>query len=73
MYAHSPAEADVQRRLMDIAENVVLVAADDAFESSAPVRIAPLERLTAVVTDGRPPPDVARVLGRAGVVSCVVA
>ena len=73
MYAHSPAEADVQRRLMDIAENVVLVAADDAFESSAPVRIASLEQLTAVVTDRRPPPDVACVLRRAGVPSCVVA
>lgn len=73
MYAHSPAEASIQRRLMAIADVVVLVAADDAFESSAPVRIAPLERLRAVVTDRRPPAEVAGVLRRAGVDSDVVA
>ena len=38
MYAGSPAEASVQRRLIDIADDVVLVATPEAFARSAPAR-----------------------------------
>ena len=72
MYASSPAEASVQRQLMDIADQVVLVATQEAFRTSAPARIAPLGGLTRLVTDQRPPAELACALRRAGVVSHVV-
>jgi DeoR family transcriptional regulator of aga operon len=67
-YASSPAEASVQRRLMDIADQVVLVSTSEAFSTSAPARVAPLSRMRAWVSDRWPPADVADALGRAGVV-----
>jgi DeoR/GlpR family transcriptional regulator of sugar metabolism len=72
MYAASPAEASVQRQLMDIAEDVVLVVTREAFHTSAPARIAPLDRLTRLVTDQRPPAELASALRRVGVVPHVV-
>ena len=68
LYAQSPAEASVQRRLMDIADEVVVVSTHEAFSSSAPARIAPLDRLTVLVTDQRPPGELACALRRVGVV-----
>ena len=72
LYAASPAEASVQRQLMDIADEVVLVVTREAFRTSAPARIAPLGRLARLVTDQRPPSDLACALRRVGVVPHVV-
>ncbi len=68
MYAASPAEASVQRQLMDIADQVVLVITREAFRTSAPARIAPLSRLAGLVTDQRLPAELACALRRVGVV-----
>jgi DeoR family transcriptional regulator of aga operon len=72
LYAASPAEASVQRQLMDIADDVVLVVTREAFRTSAPARIAPLGRLARLVTDQRPPAELACALRRVGVVPHVV-
>jgi DeoR family transcriptional regulator of aga operon len=70
-YAGSPAEASVQRGLMGIADQVVLVSTSEAFTTSAPARIAPLGRLRAWVADRWPPTDLTDALNRAGVVAQV--
>ncbi len=67
-YAGSPAEASVQRALMDIADQIVLVSTSEVFSSSAPARVAHLDRMRAWVADSLPPADVVDALGRAGVV-----
>lgn len=72
LYAASPAEASVQRQLMDIADDVVLVVTREAFRTSAPARIAPLGQLARLVTDQRPPSELACALRRVGVVPHVV-
>lgn len=66
-YARSPAEASVQRSLMGIADEVVLVGTHEAFTRSAPARVAPLDRLTGVVAEPWLPPEMAGALKRAGV------
>jgi DeoR/GlpR family transcriptional regulator of sugar metabolism len=66
-YAHSPAEASVQRKLAAIADEVVLVATADVFAASAPARITELAGLDRVVTDQHPPAAVAAVLRAAQV------
>ena len=72
VYAQSPAEASVQRGLMDIADEVVVVSTHEAFSNSAPARIAPLDRLTTVVTDQQPPKELSCALRRVGVIPHVV-
>ena len=72
LYARSAAEASLQRKLLDIADRVVVLATRQAFSSSAPAKVAPLDRLTAVVTDEGPPADVAVVLRRLGVIPHIV-
>ena len=72
MYAQSPAEASLQRQLIDIADEVVVVVTEEAFRASAPVRIAPLGRLARLVTECRPPAEVGCALRRVGVVPDVV-
>ncbi|MBM7804422.1 DeoR family transcriptional regulator of aga operon [Geodermatophilus bullaregiensis] len=72
LYAQSPAEASVQRRLMDIADDVVLVGTHEAFETSATALVGPVDRVTAVVCDRRPPAGLAAALDRAGVALRVV-
>jgi DeoR/GlpR family transcriptional regulator of sugar metabolism len=72
-YACSTAEAQVARGLADIADEVVLLATGAAFTGSAPVLVAGLDRLTAVVTDEPPPDAVARALERAEVALYVAA
>jgi DeoR family transcriptional regulator of aga operon len=57
---------------MGIADEVVLVVTRDLFRTSAPARIAPLDRLTRLVTDERPPAELASALRRVGVVPQVV-
>jgi DeoR/GlpR family transcriptional regulator of sugar metabolism len=71
-YAQTPAEASVQRGLVDIADEVVLVATHETFETSAPALVGPLDRVTAMVCDRRPPDGLAAALERAGVVPRVV-
>lgn len=71
-YATSPAEASVQRHLVEIAERVVLVATDEVYASSAPARIARLDRLTGLINDRPPPHGVATALRRAGVPAHIV-
>jgi DeoR family transcriptional regulator of aga operon len=71
-YARSPAEASVQRSLMDIADEVVLVVTREAFTRSAPARVAPLDRLSAVVAEPWMPPEVVDTLRRAAVTLHVV-
>ena len=65
LYARTPAEASVQRRLIGIADRVVLVATHEVYTTSAPARIAPLDRLTALVSDRPPPRAIAAALRRA--------
>jgi DeoR family fructose operon transcriptional repressor len=52
-------EADVERptklALMDIADEVVLLADHTKFERSAPILLCPLNRVSRLVTDSRPP------------------
>jgi DeoR family transcriptional regulator of aga operon len=72
MYARSAAEASLQRCLLDIADRVVVLATHDIFSGSAPARVAPLDRVTALVTDGRPPAEIAGTLRRLGVVPHIV-
>ena len=52
-YAQSPAEASVQRRLIGIADEVVLVATHDVLAGSSPACVAALERSD--VADHGPP------------------
>ncbi len=68
-YSCSPAEASVQRRLVEIADEVVLVVTYDVFSGSAPACVVPLQRLCALVTDRPPPPDIAAAMQGAGVVT----
>ena len=56
LYAQSGSEAGVERLLMDVADQVVLLAPHEVFTGSAPALVGPLSRLTAVVSD-RPPPN----------------
>jgi DeoR family transcriptional regulator of aga operon len=72
VYAHSQGEAGVQRRLMDIADEVVLVSTEETFTTSAPALVEPLDRVTAMVCDRRPPAEPACALRRVGVVFHVV-
>jgi DeoR/GlpR family transcriptional regulator of sugar metabolism len=67
LYARSQPEASVERRLMDVADRVVLLAPHEVFTGSAPARVGPLPRLAAVVTDRPPPEPMMTVLGRARV------
>jgi len=72
MYARSAAEASLQRCLLDIADHVVVLATRDTFSGSAPARVAPLDRMTGLVADGRPPAELAATLRRLGVVPHIV-
>jgi DeoR/GlpR family transcriptional regulator of sugar metabolism len=67
LYAHSAAEASIQQALIDIADEVVLLAPRESFCGSAPVRIGALDCLTAAVLDGLPPQEVVAAFDRAGV------
>ena len=71
VYARTPAEASVQRRLIEIAYRVVLVATSEVYATSAPARIAALNRLTTLISDRPPPPSTAAALHRADVTTDV--
>jgi DeoR family transcriptional regulator of aga operon len=67
-YARSSAEASVQRRLIAIADEVVVVATHEALSGSAPARVVALTDLTSLVTDRPVPRPVAAALQRSNVV-----
>jgi DeoR/GlpR family transcriptional regulator of sugar metabolism len=73
LYARTPAEASVQRRLIGIADRVVLVATHEVYTTSAPARIAPLDRLTALVSDRPPPRAIAVALRQVDATADIVA
>jgi DeoR family transcriptional regulator of aga operon len=66
LYARSGSEASVECRLMDVADEVVLLAPYEVFTGSAPALVGSLHRLAATVTDRSPPEAVAMALTRAG-------
>jgi DeoR/GlpR family transcriptional regulator of sugar metabolism len=67
-YARSSAEASVQRRLIAIADEVVLVATHDVLAGSAPACVVALTELTSLITDRPVPRPVAAALQRCNVV-----
>jgi len=69
MYARTSAEARLQRRLVEVAERVVVVATHEVFSRSAPARIVTLDQVDVVVCDRPPPPRTAEAMGRATVIS----
>jgi DeoR/GlpR family transcriptional regulator of sugar metabolism len=73
LYARTPAEASVQRRLIGIADRVVLVATHEVYTTSAPARIAPLDRLASLVSDRPPPRSIAVALGLANATTAIAA
>ena len=72
-YARSSAEAALQRRLLEISDQVVLLATGSTFTLSAPTQVAGLEALTAMVADRRPPAAVTGALRQLGVLPHVAA
>lgn len=67
VYVATDVERPTKQALMDIADGVILLADQDKFKTSAPVLLCPLDRLSALVTDVPPPPDIAKVLADAEV------
>lgn len=55
VYVATDVERPTKQALMDIADEVVLLADSDKLATSAPVLLCPLDRLTALVTDREPP------------------
>src|SRR3954451_6452545 len=72
IYAQTAAEASLQHRLIEIADRVVLLATQQTFSNSAPARVACLDRVTAIVADGRLPAQVSGALRQLGVVPQIV-
>jgi DeoR/GlpR family transcriptional regulator of sugar metabolism len=67
LYAGSPAEASLQRRLMDIADDVVMIGTSGVTRSSAPALITSLDHVTRFVTDGPVPAELGSALRRSDV------
>lgn len=67
LYAGSPAEASLQRRLMDIADDVVMIGTSDVTRSSAPVLITSLDHVSRFVTDRPLSAELGTALRRSGV------
>lgn len=65
VYAETDAECPTKRALMDIADEVVLLADYTKFSVSAPVLLCPPTRLAAIVTDNPPPAKAAAWLRKA--------
>jgi DeoR/GlpR family transcriptional regulator of sugar metabolism len=66
-YAGSPAEASLQRALIDIADETVVMATPDVVASSAPALVAPLARVSWLVSDGPVPEELGAALRASGV------
>lgn len=67
VYVSMDLERPTKQALMDIADEVTLLADHGKFETSAPVLLCPLQRLHRVVTDKRPAAGVADRLAAEGV------
>jgi DeoR family glycerol-3-phosphate regulon repressor len=62
------AEADFSRALIEAAERVFVVADHTKFGKRALVRACAIDRIDVLITDDKPPPDLAQRLDEAGVV-----
>ena len=69
LYARTPAEASLQRRLIEIADQVVVVATHEVYRESAPVRITRLDRVMMFLSDQPPPRETAAALRHAKIVT----
>lgn len=67
VYVARALERPTKLALMEAADRVILLVDHTKFTARAPVRLAPLEALDVLVTDARPPRDVASALRAAGV------
>jgi DeoR family fructose operon transcriptional repressor len=67
VYVAADVERPTKRALIGIADRVVLLADHTKFREPAPVLLAPLNELSAVVTDAAPPAAIAERLREAGV------
>jgi DeoR family transcriptional regulator, fructose operon transcriptional repressor len=66
VYVASDIERPTKLALMDIADHVVLLADSTKFAMSAPVLLCTFDRLSAVITDCRPPEEVADQIEASG-------
>ena len=67
IYTSVDVERLVKQTLMEIADRVVLVIDHRKFDVTAPVFLCNWDRLTAVVSDHEPPPQITAFLGQKGV------
>lgn len=67
VYVQADVERPTKLALMEIADEVVLLADHTKFESSAPILLCSLDRVDRVVTDNEPPPELTHALAEAGV------
>jgi DeoR family fructose operon transcriptional repressor len=67
VYVAADVERPTKRALIAIADRVVLLADHKKFLEPAPVLLAPLNELSAIVTDTAPQAAIAEQLRRAGV------
>ncbi|MER5455626.1 DeoR/GlpR family DNA-binding transcription regulator [Micromonospora sp. NPDC002389] len=66
VYVRSEVELTAKHAVMEIADEVVLVADGSKFDASAPVRVCAFDRIDTLVTDVDLPPAVADAARRAG-------
>ncbi|HVX47002.1 MAG TPA: DeoR/GlpR family DNA-binding transcription regulator, partial [Mycobacteriales bacterium] len=66
VYCGNGFDAVVKRALIDIADEVVLLADSSKFQTTAMVRICPLETIQRVVVDSAITPEQQRTLAAAG-------
>jgi DeoR/GlpR family transcriptional regulator of sugar metabolism len=67
VYVAADAERATKQALLDVADEVVLVADHTKFARSAPVLLTDHARIDVLVTDRAPAPTLADRLGRSGV------
>ncbi|WP_219414247.1 DeoR/GlpR family DNA-binding transcription regulator [Pseudonocardia nigra] len=67
IYVATDLERPTKQALIDVADRVVLLAERSKFTVSAPVRLAPLDAVDILVSDGELPAGMADVLAAAGV------
>lgn len=67
IYVATDNERPTKQALLGIADKVILLADHTKFDTSAPVLLCSLDKLTTLITDGTPPLNVASQLKVAGV------
>jgi DeoR/GlpR family transcriptional regulator of sugar metabolism len=65
VYVEADAERPTKRALIDVADDVVLLADHTKFTAAAPVLLCPLTNIDMLITDRRPPAPLVRSLRRA--------